>query len=172
MVQALPYDDHAAMRVLKDLDASDLVEIGLMRGAQPNHLALFADWRQMQTMAALSYVLALDASAGGIPFGVLVIGQTQPGVAQAAMLARDHTKYRRPLIQTARRIRNEIPVFAKEAGLHRIEARSWVDHPRANKFLRLCGFTKEAALPGFGPDGRATFNQFAWTNTNPKPPEG
>lgn len=164
MVKAQFYDEHAAMAVLSNLDPHDLIEAQLVRGQKSTHLAIFSDWHAVQPQAVFSVVLR-DESMASQPFAVLVMTNTgQAGVAQAALLARNHARHRRALIATCRRIRAEMPVFCRDWGIHRVEARAHAGHPRASRFLRACGFTHEADMPGFGADGRATFRQFAWTN--------
>lgn len=162
MISAQPYDDHAAMAVLSRLDPNDRIEACLARGANASHLAIFADWRAMQGARLVSVVLRDEARARQ-PFAVLALAHTgQAGVAQAALLARDHKAHRRALAQVARRIRAEMPPFCAAHGIHRIEARCWAGHPTAARFLTLCGFAHETDMPGFGADGAATFRQFAW----------
>ena len=165
MVAVLPWDDMAAMSVFRALDADDLLEAALIRGHHPTHLALFAEWRAVQAAAPLSVILATGAGpAGGTPFAVMLLGNTgQAGVGQAALLARDHHRFRRDLVLAARRIRAEMPGWCAARGVHRVEARSWAGHPRAGAFLRGCGFREECEMPGFGGDGATSFKQFAWT---------
>ena len=159
MIEVQPYSDHAAMSVLKNLDPMDQIEAELIRGGSATHLAIFADWRAVNGMRLISSVL----SVSGRPFAVLALGHTgQAGVAQAALLSRSHQRFRRPLLEVARRIRREMPAICEEWGVHRIEARAWSGHPRAGRFLRLCGFHLEAEMPGFGADGSTSFHQYAW----------
>jgi hypothetical protein len=168
MIELRPYDDLAAMAVLSRLDASDRMEAEVMRGAITNHLALFAEWRSMQPAAVLSLV----ASVAGQPFALLMLVNTgQHGVASAALLARDHARYRRPLAQFAAAIRRDMPRYCADRGIHRIEARAWDDHPTASSLLAVLGFKHEANMPGFGPRGTVTFRQFAWlTPSRPADP--
>lgn len=168
-IAAHPYDDHGAMAVLSRLDPNDLIEAQLIRGAQASHLELFADWRAMQGARLLS--LVLHDVRRGCPFAVLGLAHTgQSGVAQAAMLSRDHKLYRRPLIEAALQIRNRMPQFCQDNGIHRIEARSWAMHPTAGRFLSACGFRHEIEMAGFGRDGRVPFNQFAWIKPTDRRP--
>lgn len=161
MISARPYDDMAAFAVLRDLDAFDQLEAEAVRGARATHLAIFAEWRGMEPHRVASWVVQ---TAAGTPFAVVALANTgQAGVAGAAMLARDHARYRRELVQLARAIRTRMPSFAAQAGIHRIEARAWADHPRASQFLTMVGFRHEADMPGFGCDGHEMFRQFAWT---------
>lgn len=166
MITAAPYDDLGAMSVFRQLDPSDLLEAQLVRGRSAGHLSLFADWHSQVPNHVLSLVLR---SRTGTPFGVLALGNTgQAGVAVAAMLARSHRRYRREIVWAARLVRTEMPRFCGDLGIHRIEARSWADHPTAGRFLTACGFAHEADMPGFGADGAVTFRQFAWINPDLK----
>lgn len=169
MIELAPFENLAGMAVLKNLDPNDLIEAQLMRGGGVDHLDIFSDWRAMQAHAVLSLVLK-DGRARGGPFAVLALGNTgQAGVAQAALLARDHKRFRRPLAEAALRIRAELPQYCAERGIHRIEARCWHGHPTASKYLEACGFRIEVDMRGFGRDGRHIFRQFAWVFT---PTEG
>ncbi|PWE50075.1 hypothetical protein DEM26_08985 [Thioclava sp. NG1] len=160
MIQVRPYEDFAAHAVLSRLDPMDQLEAEVVRGGHEPPLAIFADWRAANAARLISTVLLTDV---GTPFAVLGLSHTgQAGVAQAALLARDHTKFRRPLAEAALRIRKEMPVFAEEFGVHRIETRSWVQHPSGARLLVACGFHLEATMPGFGPLGDHAFHQFAW----------
>jgi len=169
MIEVRPYDDFSAMSVLSRLDPNDQLEAEAIRGAPSSHLELFADWRAVQAHGIISHVLALDAEHGGAAFAVLTLGHTgQSGVAQAALLARDHRKYRRGLASAALRIRHHMPEFCAAAGIHRVEARCWADHPTAAAFLAAVGFEFETNMHGFGAYGSACFKQYAWVNQTTK----
>jgi len=169
MIQIQPFDDFTSLMVFRQLDPHDKMEAEMVRGTTASHLALWADWRMAQAHGVVSHILALDAAQGGHPFAVLVLGNTgQAGVAQAAMLSRNHTKFRHALILAAIRIKREMPAFCADVGIHRIEARCWHDHPTAAKFLTAVGFNCEANMPGFGGHGNTSFDQFAWTNPDLK----
>lgn len=156
------------MAVLSALDPMDHMEAEATRGAAVTHLALFAEWRSMEPGRVMSLVL-IDKRHGRQPFAVLGLSNTgQAGVAQAAMLARDHKKYARALAIAGVLIRRQMPTFCEENGIHRVEARAWADHPTASKFLTVCGFSHETDMPGFGANGAVTFRQFAWFNNCPK----
>ncbi|MEX0306040.1 MAG: hypothetical protein AB3N12_01525 [Ruegeria sp.] len=164
MIKAQHYNEHLAMSVLSNLDPHDLIEAQLIRGTYTSHLALFSDWHACQPQAVLSLVLR-DETRASQPFAVVTLHSTgQAGVAQAALLARNHKRHRRALAVACRQIREDMPDFCMQYGIHRVEARAHAGHPRASQFLTLCGFTHETDMPGFGADGRATFRQFAWTN--------
>ncbi|MFN3953225.1 MAG: hypothetical protein ACK4LQ_02150 [Pararhodobacter sp.] len=159
MLEACAYDDLAALAVFRALDPHDLLEAQHIRGASVRYPQLFAEWHGAQAAAVLSLVL----KAQGLPFAVLLVGNTgQAGVAQAAMLARDHARFRPALVAAAREIRTRLPAFCARLGVHRIEVRAWAGHPRAGRFLRLCGFQQEAEMTGFGAVGAERFLQFAW----------
>lgn len=164
MIAIRPYSDLAAMQVLSRLDPWDWAEAEATRGAPVTHLQLFAEWRAMQAARLASWV-AFDSEACDRPFALVALSHTgQRSVAGAALLARDHRRFRRPLVELARLIRNEMPGWCSDAGVSRIEARAWARHPRAGAFLSLIGFAHECDMPGFGHDGSETFRQFAWTN--------
>lgn len=165
MIDLAPYDTFTAKHVFDRLDPYDLLEARMVRGGAANHLQIFAEWHAVQATALVS--LVLHDKPMGTPFAVLALGHTgQAGVAQAALLARLHSACRRPLAQAGVLIRRRMPAFCAEAGVQRIEARCWAGHPTASSFLSRCGFTLEADMPGFGPEGRETFRQFAWTPPN------
>lgn len=174
MIELAPYDEVAALAVFRQMDLHDLMESRLIRGMAAHHLQLFAEWHAAQGGLVLSLV-ARDR-AQGVPFALLALGQTgQHGVAQAALLARDHGRFRRELAQAGLRIRLELPEICSGLGIHRIEARCWRDHPTAAAFLRACRFRHECDMPGFGPKGAFTYRQFAWTRpetTHPTPETG
>lgn len=160
MIRLHPYDDLSAMAVIRQLDHHDQVEADLTRGAATPALALFAQWRSMQAIRIASHVAT---RADGTPFAVFALSNTgQAGVAQAALLARDHARFRRPLATLAAAIRAGMPGFAIDRGIHRIEARAWADHPTASALLTALGFDFETDMPGFGLSGTVTFRQFAW----------
>ncbi|AUC52302.1 hypothetical protein CDO87_03455 [Sagittula sp. P11] len=164
MIQPIPFENAAALAVFRDLDPEDRCEAMLMRGGSCDHLDLWADWRQAQPYCPLSLVLT---SAAGTPFAVLAVARVPGcvGLAQAALLARSHKRWRRQLAQAAVLIRSALGGWADEQAITRIEARSWAGHPTASRFLTGCGFLQEATLSGFGPDGRAVFHQFSWTTS-------
>lgn len=162
MITLRPFDDFAAMTVIRSLDPFDQLEAEAVRGARSSHLAIWADWRSIEGARVASWVVH---QATGDPVALIALANTgQSGVAQAAMLARDHRRFRRELVAVAREIRNQMPGFCNDWGIHRIEARAWAGHPRASAFLSLVGFHHETDMPGFG-RGKETFRQFAWVAT-------
>jgi hypothetical protein len=169
MIALGPYSDDHAMAVLSRLDPWDWAEAEATRGAPVTHLQLFAEWRAMQAARVASWVV-FDHETRTCPFALLALAHTgQRGVAGAALLARDHRRFRRPLVELARRVRDGIAGYCAEAGIHRIEARAWAGHPRASAFLALTGFTHECDMPGFGRAGEETFRQFAWRTPDVAP---
>lgn len=172
MIDARPYDDLAAMAVLSRLDPADVLEAEATRGARVTHLQLFGDWRAMEGNRFLSLVIHTAPSAGSQPFALLGLYHTGlGGVAGAALLARDHRRFRRPLVSLVREIRAQMPGFCERQGIHRIEARAWARHPRALAFLQLCGFRDETpgGMPGHGCDGSESFHLFAYVPALPRP---
>lgn len=161
MIHVRPYEDLAAHAVLGSLDPYDFLEAEITRGRATTGLELFADWRAMNAARMESWVLVTGA---GVPFGLIGLAHTgQAGVAQAALLSRDHRRFRWPLAQAAARIRRDLPAYAEKTGVRRIEARAWGGHPTACDLLYAIGFEPEALMRGFGPDGRDEFVQYAWT---------
>lgn len=161
MIELRPFDDFASFEVIRNLDPFDQLEAEATRGAASTHLAIWADWRSIEGARLASWIVHREGT--GLPVAVIALAHTgQSGVAQAAMLARDHRRFRRELVAVARNIRERMPDFCTQWGIHRIEARCWAGHPRAAAFLQLTGFQWEADLPGFGPQGAETFRQFAW----------
>ncbi len=170
MIEVRPYDDLAAHAVLSRLDLHDQIEAELVRGEPTGGLALFADWRSMRGAWVAGFVFCTAASRGAAPFAVGALVNTgQAGVAQAALLARDHSRFRRPLAELALRLAVELPAFCTDAGIHRVEARCWRAHPSAARLLQMIGFHHEADLAGFGADGRQVFSQFALFPPIPQP---
>lgn len=168
MIALHPFDDVAAMDVIRNLDPFDRLEAEAVRGAAATHLALWADWRAIEGVRVASWLVRRAAT--GLPIALVALANTgQGGVAQAAMLARDHATHRRELVALARMIRSEMPRFCAELGINRIEARAWSRHPRASAFLSLVGFRHEADMPGFGIQGEQTFRQFAWVSPAARP---
>ncbi len=159
MIELRPFDDLSGYAVLANLDRADHLEAELTRGAATTGLGLFADWRAVQGGQVISHI----ALSNGTPFAVFCLGHTgQGGVAQAALLARDHRRWHMPLARLVVAIRMHMPRFCAEQGIRRVEARGWADHPTAHRILTAIGFTHECDMPGFGPGGRTTFAQYAW----------
>ncbi len=158
-LSVLPWDDMLALPVFRQLDAHDFMEAELVRGGGCNGISLWADWRGVEPFRILSFV----ALAGRTPFAVFGLANTgQAGVAAAALLARDHRRFARPLARLAVAIRRQMPAEALARGIHRIEARCWSDHPTASLLLSRLGFAHECDMPGFGLTGSVTYRQFAW----------
>jgi hypothetical protein len=162
MIQLRPPEPLALSAVLSRLDLHDQIEAELIRGRAATGLELFADWWAMRGAWVGSHVFATAPSRGAAPFAVGALVNTgQAGVAQAALLARDHARFRRPLAELALRLAVELPEFCQARGIHRVEARCWAAHPSAPRFLTMIGFAREVDMPGFGADGSQLFSQFA-----------
>lgn len=160
MITVRPYDDMTALPVFQRLDPMDQLEADLVRGSSSAGVQLWAEWRGVQSWRILSFVAL---TAGQTPFAVFGLSHTgQAGVASAALLACDHGRYRRELVQLARMIHTHLADECAAQGIHRIEARAWADHPRAAALLRALGFDHECDMPGFGLTGQVTYRQFAW----------
>lgn len=163
-----PWSDERAFAVLRDLDVSDQLEAALFRGDNAEPLALFADWRAANAYRATSLVV-LDARRK--PFALLgIMGTGAQGVAQAALLARGHRRWRRHLARLAVSLRREIAGYAAGHGFSRIECRAWSAHPTASRLLDALGFVAECDMPGFS-GGAIVFRQFAWTAPPDPEPE-
>ncbi len=161
MIRISDYEDLAAMAVMRDIDPFDRLEAEAVRGEVVSHLSLFGDWRAARGWHAVSLIVRAQPSDD--PIALLALANTgQHGVASAALVARNHRRYRRQLAALARKIRLEMPKIARDAGIFRIEARAWASHPRASKFLHLVGFTHECTMSGFGRGGTEQFRQYAW----------
>ncbi len=163
-IRVSDWDDEAAFEILADLDVADDLEMTLFRGdgeaALP--LVLFADWRAANAGRALSVVAWTGPVGQPRPFALLGVMPTgAAGVFQAALLARDHRRFRSGIVQLVRMMRERLPDVAERQGIRRLECRSWADHPRAGRLLRALGFEREARLAGFG-GGSLTFDQWAW----------
>lgn len=168
MIRVRPFEDLAALAVFRQLDVHDHIEAELVRGVSYTAYGLFAEWWTAQRQGPLSLVAGTGPAER--PFAVFCLGHTgQAGVAQGALLAAHHDRHRIALARLALAIRDRMPLFAAETGIHRIEARCWAGHPTASRILAGMGFAHEADLPGFGPGGAHTFRQFAWTATPPPP---
>lgn len=168
MITLRPHDDATSRQVLGQLDMCDRLECEFFRGrAIDDPMTLWADWRAM-VPAHLVSLVALDRRRDGqgfvdVPFAVLALANTgQAGVGQAALLARSHAAFRVALARLVVMIRQGLPELAREHGIHRIEARSWGDHPTAGRLLAGIGFRCEAVMPGFGVSGSLSFHQWAW----------
>lgn len=167
MLVLRPYDDLAAHAVLRALDPQDQLEVELVRGAPVSGLALFADWRSITASAAIGLVAFWRSQ----PFAVIALAPTgQAGVAQGALLARDHGRHRRALGELALAIRGGLPGAAAAHGIRRIEARCWAGHPTAARLLAAVGFAHDCDMAGFGLTGGVIFRQFAWTAPPASPP--
>lgn len=166
MIEVRAWDDAAAMQIFGDLDVNDALEAALWRGDSANPLAMFADWR----IAGPGSLIAFDVRRTGleVPFAVMALTAAgAQGVASAALMARDHARFRRPLTELARHWRRTLPGYCADRGVARCECRSWAGHPTAARLLTHVGFRFEAHLPGFA-GGAIVFDQYAWTAPTPE----
>lgn len=168
MIRVHPFEDLAAMAVFSRLDVHDHIEAELVRGVPYTALGLFAEWRMAQAQGPVS--LVATSGANGRPFAVFaLVNSGHAGVAEGALLAADHMRHRMAMARLAVAIRQRLPAFCLETGIHRIEARCWAGHPTASRLLSGIGFRHESDLPGYGREGNQTFRQFAWTHCRPIP---
>lgn len=158
MIRLGPWNDLDGRAVFDRLDPADLTECQLICGTAAGPLSVWADWRAAEPARLVSYV----AYHGPTPFAVFGLSNSgQAGVAEAALLARDHARWRLPLGRLAVMIRRGLPVYLADMGIHRVEARSWADHPTAPRLLAGLGFAAECRMRGFGLTGGAIFTQYA-----------
>lgn len=158
IVTVRPWDDMLALPIFRQLDAADQIEADLIRGQAANGISLWADWRAGEAYRLLSFVALADATPFAV-FGLSLTGQA--GVAGAALLARNHRRFRAPLARLGAMIRRQLPIEAEARAINRVEARAWADHPTASGLLTALGFTHECDMPGFGPTGHVIYRQFA-----------
>lgn len=158
-----PFNPADALSVFSDLDENDMLEAQLTRGDAADPYDLLAGWMALEAQGAVCFIGDIDLPYEGPPIAVLALAPgSTPGLGHAAMLARDHKKWKRALVPLVRIIRDRLPAVAATMGFHRIEARSWAGHPTAATLLRATGFELEARMTGFGQSGEINFNQWAW----------
>jgi hypothetical protein len=160
-----PYEDAAALALIRRLDPVDRAEIGVPEGRWLEDHRIWFDWRCLQPHAVASVIVAAGRGEAleDIALVALVRGAL-PGLGHAAMIAADHRRHRRGLALAAAEMRRRLPVVARRAGLTRIECRVWEKHPTGPALLAAVGLRFEARCPGFGPGGCAAFLQYAWTD--------
>ena len=94
MIRISDYEDLAAMAVMRDIDPFDRLEAEAVRGEVVSHLSLFGDWRAARGWHAVSLIVRAQPSDD--PIALLALANTgQHGVASAALVARNHRRYRR-----------------------------------------------------------------------------
>jgi len=161
-----PFHHVAATEVFRGLDPWDEAEAEVALGVALPPERMAEAWGQL---ADLSFYQAIAAWRGQ-PFAVFSLSSAgMAGNASAALMARDHRRFRRPLAELALRIRAEMPGFAASLNINRIEARSWAPHPSAPRILKALGFVPECDVPGLGADGLSTFRQWAWLAPHCRP---
>lgn len=161
-----PYHLVSAAEVFRDLDPCDQTEADVALGYRIAPDAMAQLWSDLAIHTLYQAVAAWQGQAFAV-FSLSSAGMA--GNASAALMARDHRRFRRPLAELALRIRAEMPGFALGLGVNRIEARSWAPHPTAGRLLSALGFAQECDLPGLGADGRHTFRQWAWLAPHCRP---
>ncbi|MEM9782159.1 MAG: hypothetical protein AAF899_06755 [Pseudomonadota bacterium] len=144
-----------ALEVFGDIDRSDLCEVELTHGrpivAAEELLEIFKTAEKAHALCLIAW--RHSPQGGAVPFAILGLGCFTECVATAALLARDHRAWKRPLAHLVLELRRELPRFMFEMSLRRLEARSWPDHPTAASLLSGIGFEREASLPGCACDG-------------------
>ncbi len=167
-IEVRSFDDDLALQVMRNLDVNDALEVHMMRGRATSPLALWADWRAVNAFRAASIVAVARRRNRWVPFVVLGVAATGvPHIGQGAMLACNHVEFHDELVRFLLTVRQELPGFALNHKLNRIEARCWADHPSAANLLEAIGFKHEGDLDGFGEGGNVRLRQFAWINPNP-----
>lgn len=156
----VPFQDGAAVHVLRGLDPADRDECVLTSPLMGDHYALHRCWASIPALPGSNHVVMSARTLR--PCALFMANPTGvDGVASVALLARDHRKHWRELAELCLCLRSQLPVYAQKMGLHRIEVRCWEDHPTAPRLLRAMGFQIEGVLRGFGPEGQHRFIQFA-----------
>jgi hypothetical protein len=159
-VYLTPYEDAAAMAVLRQIDGADREEALRVTPALACHYTLFAAWRGMAVLPGTSQIAMTRRCYQ--PFAVFAASPAgAQGVASVSLLSRDHARFRRELAELTAHFRARLPELMEQHGIHRLEVRSWADHPRAAGLLRAMGFQPEATCRGFGAEGADVFVQWA-----------
>lgn len=158
------WSDTGAMAVFNDLDLQDFREAEVVRGTKVSSMALWSDWRSIRSARIFDVVAYSSPATGRHPFAILsVVNSGVAGVAEAALVTRDVSRWGGQVARLASGLRRVFPDECRRVGIHRVEARSWCGHPSGGRLLTACGLPFEARLTGFGADGTATFDQHAWT---------
>ena len=164
MPAIVPWSDDLGTRVFDDLDENDMAEAMIDRGAAVSSRGLWADWRATRGTRLLDVIAVSTVRRGCKPFAVFAVAHSgRAGVGDVALLTRHVPDWRMEIGRLAAGLRIAVPAFCADLGIHRLEARSWTGHPTGGRLLVACGFPVECRLHGFGPDGRETFDQHAWT---------
>lgn len=162
MIRLEPYNDQSAWAVLSQLDMNDLFEAHVECGAPVHPLELFSHWRNLVQASVATFVCVKASAAGSVPFAVVALARTGAfGEARAALLARDHKRFRPEIARAVRQFRRVLPDICRANEIHRVEARCWADHPTAPDLLVHLRFGFEAELAGFGRSGVVPYLQFA-----------
>lgn len=159
-VYLTPYEDAAAMAVLRNLDPADRDEALRTSAELGNIYALHAGWRGLPVYPGTSQIAV--STRRYQPFAVFAASPAgAAGVATVSLLARDHGAFRREIAELVLHLRGILPQLMAQHGVRRLEVRSWAGHPRAGGLLRGMGFAVEATCKGFGPEGADVFTQWA-----------
>ncbi|MDF2235382.1 hypothetical protein P2H44_22735 [Albimonas sp. CAU 1670] len=158
-----------ALRVLQELDPQDRREAGCALNGDASPDFLLREFLRRQGEGGHVFVAWSHRPEGGAdPFAILgVAAIIASGVGSAALLARRHDRWRPQLRALAFALRVDLPPWARLQGFHRLEARSWSDHPTAGTLLGAIGFRHELRLVGFAAGG-ADFDLYA-LSTRPSP---
>ena len=155
------FDQSDALRIFRNLDHEDMMEVIVMRGEPYDPLGQLVEWSLAAQVSISSHVASIQRGGRLVPFAVMNLARTgHPAVAEAAFLSCSHRAFAWPLRRLALQIRDELPGLAERQGLTRIEARCAMHHPTAERLLSALGFRREAELPGYR---RETCLQYAWT---------
>ncbi|SFI60522.1 hypothetical protein [Albimonas pacifica] len=146
-----PLQPRAALEILGDLDACDRREAALALGGACDAEDLLRGFLHRQQQGAHVFVAWSHRPEGGAaPLAVLGVDELLArGVGSAALLARPHRRWAGPLRALAYALRQDLPLWARATGFHRLEARSWAEHPTAGRLLRGIGFRHELRMRGF-----------------------
>jgi hypothetical protein len=150
-ISLAPFEPIAALRVIEDLDPIDRLEVQL-GGIQPTPGEMLRQFIIQQAGGAhLQIVYAHRTEGGAEPFAILGVAEALAScTGSAALIARDHAAWARPLRHLCAGLRADLPAAMAAAGFRRIEARCWSGHPTAQRLLRGIGFAFETELHGFG----------------------
>jgi hypothetical protein len=146
--------------ICANLRARDRVEMAMLGwGDDPTRRAqrLYDLWSHCWRAHIVS---VSGVSAGPEPVAVLMLQWNTPTAFNAALLATE--RWGEIAIPLARHCRDTIKPAVIEAGIARVECRTWEGHAAARRFLEFFGARMEVRLPGYGRSGE-TFLQYAWT---------
>jgi hypothetical protein len=145
------FQPRAALRVIEDLDPLDMLELRL-GGVTPTTDEILRQMLIQQASGAYFQIAYAHRPEGGAePFAILGIAEALAScTGSAALIARDHVAFARPLRRLCAGLRADLPTVMAATGFRRVEARCWSGHPTAPHLLRAIGFKFETELHGFG----------------------